>query len=149
MVSTATRRVCAEDGCRTILASYHDEPMCSLHRESACVVNAPPVKFTGHQSRVNRATGAIPQTRPGTMTARILEAMPGKATEISEATGIAIRTVRNICTNLAADGRATRSSIKRVGPCGSRTVYRRATCERTRAALAQDDERILALEAEA
>ncbi len=126
-MTTTTRRVCAEDGCKTWLASYHEEPFCSLHRDSACVANGPPVKFTGHQSRVSRVTGEVPQTRPGTMTARILDAMPGKATEIAKATGIDVRAVRNICTNLADDGRATRSAIKRVGRYGSRTVYERAT----------------------
>lgn len=90
----------------TILSRYNPDDECSV-----CVKSQP-------------ATSA-PKTRPGSQRARMLEAMPGTASEISTKTGLGLAVVQAECRVLARDGRASYVQIPRSDGSGMRNVYSR------------------------
>ena len=121
MTTTQARRVC-ECGCGVYLRSTNPDTMTSAcrAREGEQRIDAPRTSRA-----MSRAPNGIPYTKPGTMTALVLDAMPGTCKAIAEATGIAHLSVRRLANQLAMDGRATRKQIKKVGKGGERTVYER------------------------
>ena len=107
----------------TILSRYNEGDVCG-----ACETRLRAAGEPVPESKAPQRTHQVPKTKPGTITARILDAMPGTAAEIAERIGHDPRKTSLLCTLLCGDGRAW-STGERGGHRGYRTVYSRVENE--------------------
>lgn len=88
--------------CGHYLRTGNDGPMCSPCTEAAERRAAEPVEDVPTESAEH-----IPMTKAGTLTARILDALPGTAAEVAKRVGHDERRTAILLSALARDGRAT------------------------------------------